>query len=153
MAVGPSFIFQGAKGTGKFSFEELDPPSRSWGYRTTYTGGELILNSRGPWLDCGKLVASDIKATNTSWYDAGGNLNFHLTFAGEFDNCDCTYTVNAWFDATYMPYQKMVDRTGSPLTLYAVNKEMGFAPRKDGFLLFKETSVTDNHLSVREENQ
>jgi hypothetical protein len=115
MAVGPSFIFQGAKRTGKPSFEELDPASRSWGYRTTYTNGELILNSRGPWLDYGKLVATDIKATNTTWYDAAGNLNFHLAFAGEFDNCDCTYTVNAWFDAAYMPYQKVVDRTGSPV--------------------------------------
>jgi hypothetical protein len=37
----------------------------------------------------------------------------------------------------------------SPLTLYAVNKEVNLVPFKDGFLNLKETSVTDNHWSVR----
>jgi hypothetical protein len=39
----------------------------------------------------------------------------------------------------------------SPLTLYAVNKEVNFVPQKGYFLRLKETSVTDNHWSVREE--
>ena len=39
----------------------------------------------------------------------------------------------------------------SPLTLYAVNKEVDFVPFKDGWLNLKETSVTDNHWSVRGE--
>lgn len=37
----------------------------------------------------------------------------------------------------------------SPLTLYAVNKEVDFVPQKTTFLRLKETSVTDNHWSVR----
>ena len=37
----------------------------------------------------------------------------------------------------------------SPLSLYAVNKEVNFVPQKDGWLRFKETSVTDKHWSVR----
>jgi len=37
----------------------------------------------------------------------------------------------------------------SPITLYAVNKEVNFVPFKSGFLNLKETSVTDNHWSVR----
>ena len=37
----------------------------------------------------------------------------------------------------------------SPITLYAVNKEVNFVPQKHYFLRFKETSVTDNHWSVR----
>ena len=40
----------------------------------------------------------------------------------------------------------------SPLTLYAVNKEVEFVPYEDGLLHFKETSVTENHWSVRGEN-
>ncbi len=37
----------------------------------------------------------------------------------------------------------------SPLTLYAVNKEVNFVPQKLLYLRLKETSVTDNHWSVR----
>jgi len=37
----------------------------------------------------------------------------------------------------------------SPLTLYAVNKEVNFVPQKFQLLQLKETSVTDNHWSVR----
>jgi len=39
----------------------------------------------------------------------------------------------------------------SPLMLYAVNKEVNFVPQKRYYLRLKETSVTDNHWSVREE--
>ena len=41
----------------------------------------------------------------------------------------------------------------SPLMLYAVNKEVNFVPHKSGFLRLKETSVTDNQWSIREQNQ
>jgi peptide/nickel transport system substrate-binding protein len=41
----------------------------------------------------------------------------------------------------------------SPLSLYSVNKEVNFAPQKFGLLRLKETSVTDKHWSIREENQ
>jgi len=37
----------------------------------------------------------------------------------------------------------------SPLNLYAVNKEVNFVPQKSQTLRLKETSVTDNHWSVR----
>ncbi len=37
----------------------------------------------------------------------------------------------------------------SPLNLYAVNKEVNFVPQKFQSLRLKETSVTDNHWSVR----
>ena len=37
----------------------------------------------------------------------------------------------------------------SPLNLYAINKEVNFVPQKDLSLRLKETSVTDNHWSVR----
>jgi ABC-type transport system substrate-binding protein len=39
--------------------------------------------------------------------------------------------------------------TYSPLNLYAVNKEVNFVPQKSLHLRLKETSVTDNHWSVR----
>jgi len=41
----------------------------------------------------------------------------------------------------------------SPLTLYAVNKEVNFVPQKYTHLIIRETSVTDSHWSMREENQ
>ena len=37
----------------------------------------------------------------------------------------------------------------SPLNLYAVNKEVDFIPQKSLWVRLKETSVTDNHWSVR----
>ena len=41
----------------------------------------------------------------------------------------------------------------SPLTLYAVNKEVNFVPQKSMLLRLKETSVTDNHWSIRGEKK
>ena len=40
----------------------------------------------------------------------------------------------------------------SPLTLYAVNKEVNFVPQKSYWLRLKETSVTENHWSIRGKN-
>jgi peptide/nickel transport system substrate-binding protein len=39
----------------------------------------------------------------------------------------------------------------SPLSLYAVNKEVDFIPQKSFWLRFKETSVTDSHWSLRDQ--
>lgn len=39
-----------------------------------------------------------------------------------------------------------------PLSLYAVNKEVDFIPQKCGLLRLKETSVTENHWSLRGKN-
>ena len=41
----------------------------------------------------------------------------------------------------------------SPLTLYAVNKQVDFVPQKDMSLRLKETSVNDNHWSIRGETE
>ena len=41
----------------------------------------------------------------------------------------------------------------SPISLYAVNKEVNFVPYRGYYLRFKETSVTDNHWSVRGEKK
>ena len=41
----------------------------------------------------------------------------------------------------------------SPLTLYAVNKEVNFVPQKSLYLRLKETSVTDIHWSVSGEKK
>jgi peptide/nickel transport system substrate-binding protein len=41
----------------------------------------------------------------------------------------------------------------SPLTLYAVNKEVNFVPQKGLWLRLKETSVTENHWSIRGKNE
>jgi peptide/nickel transport system substrate-binding protein len=39
-----------------------------------------------------------------------------------------------------------------PLSLYAVNKEVDFVPQKRKLLRLKETSVTENHWSIRGQN-
>ena len=41
----------------------------------------------------------------------------------------------------------------SPLSLYAVNKEVNFVPQRDTYLRLKETSVTDKHWSVKAEKR
>jgi ABC-type transport system substrate-binding protein len=41
----------------------------------------------------------------------------------------------------------------SPLSLYAVNKEVNFVPQKSFQVRFKEASLTDNHWSVRAEKE
>jgi ABC-type transport system substrate-binding protein len=41
----------------------------------------------------------------------------------------------------------------SPITLYAANKNLNFVPYKSGLIRLKETSVTDNHWSVRTERK
>ncbi len=59
-----------------------------------YIGGELLLNSDGPWIKKekqkqGKLGATAITAINESTLDnSTGDLNFTLTFNGAFDNDD-----------------------------------------------------------------
>jgi peptide/nickel transport system substrate-binding protein len=40
----------------------------------------------------------------------------------------------------------------TPLALYAVNKEVNFVPYKSGHIILKETSVTENHWSLRGKN-
>jgi peptide/nickel transport system substrate-binding protein len=40
----------------------------------------------------------------------------------------------------------------SPLSLYAVNREVNFVPHKFCLLRFKETTVTENHWSIRGKN-
>jgi hypothetical protein len=71
---------------------------------TTYIGGELLLNSDGPWIKKekeehkqGGLRATDITAINTSTLNTStGELNFTLTFSGSFDNNDAAcYSVTA----------------------------------------------------------
>ena len=40
----------------------------------------------------------------------------------------------------------------SPLSLYAINKEVNFVPHKSSILRLKETSMTENHWSLRGKN-
>ena len=69
-------------------------------YMTTYTGGELKLKAKGPWVDKGELKDTDITATNVSTFNnATGKLIFTLTFCGEFDNAPGVwYAVKVTYD-------------------------------------------------------
>ena len=105
MAVGDSFIFRNAVLTNVTPLDEVT-------FETTYEGGELILNSSAPWLNCGQLIATNITAINTSTRDVDGNLSFELTFEGTFDNCDCEFDVTVTFDAKDDRYQEVWDADG-----------------------------------------
>ena len=52
----------------------------------------------------------------------------------------------------YLHDQNLRMSVYSPLSLYAVNNEVNLIPWKSGYLLLKETSVTQNHWSVRGKN-
>ncbi|MFA9454817.1 MAG: hypothetical protein ACERK6_12980, partial [Candidatus Aminicenantaceae bacterium] len=94
MAVGQGFIFKRAV------LESVGAPSESgYEYATTYVGGDLILNSSGPWLNKGKLKDTGIMALNHSISnETTGNLKFHLVFGGQFDDTGYFYRVDAWYD-------------------------------------------------------
>jgi ABC-type transport system substrate-binding protein len=51
------------------------------------------------------------------------------------------------YDKAYSPF------IYSPLTLYAVNKDVDFVPQEFHYLRFKETSVTENHWSIRGQSE
>lgn len=94
-ALGQGFIFKKAK----IMEGGVVGPDGEGGYTTTYVGGELILNSSGPWLNKKKLKATGITATNYSKFDnTTGHLQFSLTFGGKFDKVEVYYAVLAEYD-------------------------------------------------------
>ena len=99
-AAGQGFIFKDA------TLAEVSctfPPTGEIVCTTTYIGGELLLNSDGPWIKeekenhkQGGLRATDVTAINESILYPSGDLNFTLTFSGSFDNNDAAcYSVTA----------------------------------------------------------
>jgi hypothetical protein len=97
-AAGQGFIFKGAT----LAEVSCDPLFSPLACTTTYIGGELLLNSDGPWIKKekqkqGKLRATDIMAINKSTLNTStGELTFILTFNGAFDNNDeACYSVTA----------------------------------------------------------
>ncbi len=83
-ALGQGFIFDQAV-LQNVTFSAETGPNGEPIYITTYTGGKLTLNSKGPWLDSGILKAKNITATNESYVDAITNeLVFEITFSGDF---------------------------------------------------------------------
>ena len=95
MAVGQGFIFKQAVLSevlpAECGFTEC---TRDW--ETTYEGGILILNSSGPWLNKGKLMATNLTATNCSYgVDEDGILDFEITISGKFDNTELYFDVIA----------------------------------------------------------
>lgn len=86
MALGDGFHFD--KATLESTY--FDEVQQRW--ITTYQDGELLLNSSGPWLENGKLKATNVTATNSSTFDPNtGELDFILTFSGYFDDEPGTY--------------------------------------------------------------
>jgi hypothetical protein len=107
-AAGQGFIFQNAL------LKEIVNPTPPT-YPTTYIGGELILDSTGPWgAKYGKLIATGITALNVATQKDAGALGYTLTFNGRFDNdCDLCFSVTAVYDGT--PTVVFLDSLGIPL--------------------------------------
>ena len=104
-AAGQGFIFKDA------TLAEVSctfPPTGEIVCTTTYIGGELLLNSDGPWIKKeredhkqGGLRATDVTAINQSTLKTTGELDFTLTFSGSFDNNDAAcYSVIAEYLGT-----------------------------------------------------
>jgi hypothetical protein len=131
MAIGKGFVLQnvvlqgeptscGEVGTD-CGLASTDPCyATDWQYKTTYEGGTLTLNSKGPWLDKGMLKAKGFDATNYSRIDAeDGTLHFCLVINdGEFRNAP-GYTFNAVAKFDEDPdlgnYQFKQDEEGKPV--------------------------------------
>jgi len=104
MALGYGFIFNKAVLQSVTVSPETGPAGETI-YITTYTGGELTLNSKGPWLDSGILKAKQITATNESYVTAAGELVFEITFSGSFSKAPgasgtVTFEVVAMYQGT-----------------------------------------------------
>ncbi len=117
MAVGQGFVFQ---------YGTLDSVVRSddkygdYEWQTTYTGGVLILNSQGPWLEKGKLIAKDITATakditatNYSKVERE-NLKFLLKMEGSFEDTPYSFTAEVTYEGTPDTYWVKYDEDGNP---------------------------------------
>jgi hypothetical protein len=110
-AAGQGFIFKDA------TLAEVECDTSPEGIvecTTKYIGGELLLNSDGPWIKeekeehkQGGLRATDITASNHSFLNQStGYLQFTLKFSGSFDNNDAAcYSVTAEYegDPTLIP--------------------------------------------------
>ncbi len=113
MAVGQGFVFQHGTLESVGPVPVTDPNYASYEYMTTYTGGVLILNSQGPWLEKGKLIAKDITATNYSKVE-GENLKFHFTMKGSFEDTPYSFTADVTYEGTPDTYWVKYDEDGNP---------------------------------------
>jgi len=115
-AAGQGFIFKDA------TLAEVSctfPPTGEIVCTTTYIGGELLLNSDGPWIKKeredhkqGGLRATDVTAINQSTLKTTGELDFTLTFSGSFDNNDAAcYSITA----EYAGFPTLVPDASNPI--------------------------------------
>lgn len=124
MAIGKGFVLQNVvlqeaepcTGDCGLTAEDLCYAT-DWEFMTTYKGGTLTLNSKGPWLEKGMLKAKGFDATNYSRVDDEGNLHFCLVIKdGTFRNAPgYTFNAVAKFDATPDNYQLKEDDEGKPV--------------------------------------
>lgn len=83
--------------------DSVDVDSDTGRYIAKYSDGELVLNSSGPWLEKGKLRATNITVTNFSYPQDPpivGELDFYLIFFGKFDDVDLWFLVEAAWQGT-----------------------------------------------------
>jgi len=94
------------------SREPIEGPD--WQWIDTYQCATLILNSGGPWLKRGTLVAKHLTVTKYSKVDENNQLKFWMTCSGVFENSDYAFTLEATFEGTPHNYKAKYDEDNFP---------------------------------------
>jgi len=109
MATGKGFSLKRA---ALESIVSSDDPN--WDWKSTYHCGSLILNSKGPWLKRGRLIAKNLIVTKYSRVDENNHLHFQMMISGAFENSEYSFQITAGFDGTPENYRAHYDEDGDP---------------------------------------
>jgi hypothetical protein len=85
-----------------------------WQWMSTYQCGTLILNSKGPWLKRGRLVAKHLTVHKYSTVDENNNLKFRIISSGLFENTSYRFTLEITFEGTPETYEARYDEDDFP---------------------------------------
>ena len=95
--------------------ESNDPINHpEWQWMSTYQCGTLILNSKGPWLKRGRLVAKHLPVYKYSAVDENNKLKFHLISSGLFENTSYRFNLEITFEGTPETYEARYDEDDFP---------------------------------------
>ena len=113
MAVGEGFVFQNAVLTEEPVVVEHPESPSGYAWETTYTGGMVTFNKKGPWGENYKL--RDVTATNISWRDEQGYPHFRLRITHYDDESELTFHIYVTFDADSENYKIQENGSGDPV--------------------------------------
>lgn len=124
------------------SFLDKPPEEQEWDFEIGFLA-DVFGHTAATFLNYGFLEESD-----TRWieYDS----KFEKMWKDMAQTVDSGAQEEKIRHIVHYLYDRTYDLTiYSPLLLYAVNKEVNFVPQKSYWLRLKESSVTENHWSIR----